>query len=193
MENKRKSEVWLDAQITVMAALSMTLVLSLILTCYKSALNNTYYTQIKEACMLSMEAEFAAYNNDMLDEYNILLLKNDGEMESRIEDYIRKNVKSYGNNIELVDVQLGDIGKATSSYGRYFEQEIISYMKYGVYSEILDTFLESEEQVEKAKKIKEITDEIVGCEEQLFEMDSEMLQLVMAIGSVLRQQMLELL
>lgn len=184
MEDKKKNVVWLDAQITVMAALSMTLVLSLILTCYKSVLNNTYYTQIKEACMLSMEAEFAAYNNDMLDEYNILLLKNDGKMESRIEDYIKKNVKSYGDDIELADVQISDIGNATSSYGRYFEQEIVSYMKYGVYSEILDTFLESEEQVEKAKKTKEITDEISACEEQLFEMDSEMLKLVMAIEGI---------
>lgn len=54
------------AQITVMAALSMTIIFSLICTCVRSALDCFYNTQIKEACMLSVEGAFSAYHNDML-------------------------------------------------------------------------------------------------------------------------------
>lgn len=45
------------AQITVMAALSMTIIFSLICTCVRSASDCFYNTQIKEACMLSVENE----------------------------------------------------------------------------------------------------------------------------------------
>ena len=63
------------AQITVMAALSMTIIFSLICTCVRSASDCFYNTQIKEACMLSVEGAFSAYHNDMLSEYDILLLQ----------------------------------------------------------------------------------------------------------------------
>ena len=64
------------AQITVMAALSMTIIFSLICTCVRSALDCFYNTQIKEACMLSVEGAFSAYHNDMLSEYDIQELNN---------------------------------------------------------------------------------------------------------------------
>ena len=64
----------INAHITIMAALSMTIVLSLISACIKSASDCYYNTQIKEACMLSVEAAFSSYHNDMLNEYDIFLL-----------------------------------------------------------------------------------------------------------------------
>ena len=60
----------IKANITISAALSMTLMLSLILVCFKSVSDVTYNTRIKEACMLAIESAFSAYHNDMVDEYD---------------------------------------------------------------------------------------------------------------------------
>ena len=66
---------YIKAQITIMAALSITLVLSLILICIRSVSDNMRNTYIKSACMLAMEGAFSCYHNDMLDEYDILVMK----------------------------------------------------------------------------------------------------------------------
>ena len=81
----------INAHITIMAALSMTIVLSLISTCIKSASDCYYNTQIKEACMLSVEAAFSSYHNDMLNEYDIFLLENTDRIETKIEKYVEKS------------------------------------------------------------------------------------------------------
>ena len=84
------------AQITVMAALSMTIIFSLICTCVRSASDCFYNTQIKEACMLSVEGAFSAYHNDMLREYDILLLQYSDNIKARIEQYAEENIYSCG-------------------------------------------------------------------------------------------------
>ena len=92
----------INAHITIMAALSMTIVLSLISTCIKSASDCYYNTQIKEACMLSVEAAFSSYHNDMLNEYDIFLLENTDRIETKIEKYVEKNLSSCGKDISLL-------------------------------------------------------------------------------------------
>ena len=82
----------IKANITISAALSMTLMLSLILVCFKSVSDVTYNTRIKEACMLAIESAFSAYHNDMVDEYDILLLEKTDYIDGRIKDYVEKNI-----------------------------------------------------------------------------------------------------
>ena len=97
------------AQITVMAALSMTIIFSLICTCVRSALDCFYNTQIKEACMLSVEGAFSAYHNDMLSEYDILLLQYSDNIKARIEQYAEENIYSCGKNVSLMGVDVDNV------------------------------------------------------------------------------------
>lgn len=99
----------INAHITIMAALSMTIVLSLISTCIKSASDCYYNTQIKEACMLSVEAAFSSYHNDMLNEYDIFLLENTDRIETKIEKYVEKNLSSCGKDISLLGINVDNI------------------------------------------------------------------------------------
>ena len=175
---------YIKAQITIMAALSITLVLSLILTCIRSVSDNMRNTYIKSACMLAMEGAFSCYHNDMLDEYDILVMKKTDVIKRHTEDYIRQNTDMGSKGIELTGVEFDDFGYITSDGGYYLTKEIAAYMKYGVYSEVIDMFKNTQEQVEKAEKINEIASDISKCEEELWNIDEKILQLIQLVDGV---------
>lgn len=175
---------YIKAQITIMAALSITLVLSLILTCIRSVSDNMRNTYIKSACMLAMEGAFSCYHNDMLDEYDILVMKKTDVIKRHTEDYIRQNTDMGSKGIELTGVEFNDFGYITSDGGYYLTKEIAAYMKYGVYSEVIDMFKNTQEQVEKAEKINEIASDISKCEEELWNIDEKILQLIQLVDGV---------
>lgn len=151
------------AQITVMAALSMTIIFSLICTCVRSASDCFYNTQIKEACMLSVEGAFSAYHNDMLSEYDILLLQYSDNIKARIEQYAEENIYSCGKNVSLMGVDVDNVEYITDQGGIYLRKEIASYMQYGLFSEMADVMRQSEKELQKVEKIKEITSDIQDC------------------------------
>ena len=172
------------AQITVMAALSVTIILSLICTCVRSALDSFYNTQIKEACMLSVESAFSAYHNDMLREYNILLLENNDKLKARIEQYVEENIYSCGKNVSLMGANVDNLEYMTDKGGIYLRKEIAAYMQYGVYSEIADSLRQSEKELQKSEKIKEITSDIQDCEEDLWKVDLKTLRLIELVEGI---------
>ena len=172
------------AQITVMAALSMTIIFSLICTCVRSALDCFYNTQIKEACMLSVEGAFSAYHNDMLSEYDILLLQYSDNIKARIEQYAEENIYSCGKNVSLMGVDVDNIEYITDQGGIYLRKEIASYMQYGLFSEMADVMRQSEKELQKVEKIKEITSDIQDCEKDLWEVDLKILQLIKYVEGI---------
>ena len=144
-------------------------------------MRNTY---IKSACMLAMEGAFSCYHNDMLDEYDILVMKKTDVIKRHTEDYIRQNTDMGSKGIELTGVEFNDFGYITSDGGYYLTKEIAAYMKYGVYSEVIDMFKNTQEQVEKAEKINEIASDISKCEEELWNIDEKILQLIQLVDGV---------
>lgn len=172
------------AQITVMAALSMTIIFSLICTCVRSALDCFYNTQIKEACMLSVEGAFSAYHNDMLSEYDILLLQYSDNIKARIEQYAEENIYSCGKNVSLMGVDVDNVEYITDQGGIYLRKEIASYMQYGLFSEMADVMRQSEKELQKVEKIKEITSDIQDCEKDLWEVDLKILQLIKYVEGI---------
>ena len=174
----------IKANITISAALSMTLMLSLILVCFKSVSDVTYNTRIKESCMLAIESAFSAYHNDMVDEYDILLLEKTDYIDGRIKDYVEKNIGVCGKDVELMSLIVDNPVYITSDGGDKLRKEIVSYMKYGVYSEVAEAFMQSEQQVKKTEKINEITSDIAACEEELFVMDEKVLELIKLVEGI---------
>lgn len=172
------------AQITVMAALSVTIIFSLICTCIRSASDCFYNTQIKEACLLSVEGAFGAYHNDMLREYDILLLEDNDKLKARIEQYVEENISSCGKNVSLIGADVDNLDYMTDKGGIYLRKEIAAYMQYGVYSEIVNSLKQTEKDLQKAEKINEITSEIESCEEDILEVDSKILQLIQLVEGI---------
>ena len=174
----------INAHITIMAALSMTIVLSLISTCIKSASDCYYNTQIKEACMLSVEAAFSSYHNDMLNEYDIFLLENTDRIETKIEKYVEKNLSSCGKDISLLGINVDNIEHMTDKGGIYLKKEIARYMQYEIYGDMLGISQQSQAELEKSQKVQEITQDITECEEMMWEADVKTLRLIELVDGI---------
>lgn len=174
----------LTAQITILASISITIVLSLLITLVRSAADSRLNTQIKQACILSAESVFAAYHNDCLEEFGIFLLKDASKNEAKLSKYINTNLSDVSSKVYLDGLNITDYQYATSNCGEGVYEEILSYMKYGIYSDLVDSFKNSEEEVKRAKATKEISEDMAGLEEDLVELDVNVLRLLEVVEGI---------
>lgn len=138
MCNKDILHISLPAQLTVMAAMVLMVVISLITTCIKSSLQSGYYTVVKQSCRLSEESVFASYNNQLLKDFNIFALNKSDILNNKLCSYINENISSYSPNISLSDCAFNTFSYMTDNEGYGVEEQIVKAMEYGMYSNVLD-------------------------------------------------------
>ena len=138
MCNKDILHISLPAQLTVMAAMVLMVVISLITTCIKSSLQSGYYTVVKQSCWLSEESVFASYNNQLLKDFNIFALNKSDILNNKLCSYINENISSYSPNISLSDCAFNTFSYMTDNDGYGVEEQIVKAMEYGMYSGVFD-------------------------------------------------------
>ena len=138
MCNKDILHISLSAQLTVMAAMVLMVVISLITTCIKSSLQSGYYTVVKQSCRLSEESVFASYNNQLLKDFNIFALNKSDILNNKLCSYINENISSYSPNISLSDCAFNMFSYMTDNEGYGVEEQIVKAMEYGMYSGVFD-------------------------------------------------------
>lgn len=138
MCNKDILHISLPAQLTVMAAMVLMVVISLITTCIKSSLQSGYYTVVKQSCRLSEESVFASYNNQLLKDFNIFALNKSDILNNKLCSYINENISSYSPNISLSDSAFNTFSYMTDNEGYGVEEQIVKAMEYGMYSGVYD-------------------------------------------------------
>lgn len=138
MCNKDILHISLPAQLTVMAAMVLMVVISLITTCIKSSLQSGYYTIVKQSCRLSEESVFASYNNQLLKDFNIFALNKSDILNNKLCSYINENISSYSPNISLSDCAFNTFSYMTDNEGYGVEEQIVKAMEYGMYSGVFD-------------------------------------------------------
>ena len=150
MCNKGILHISLPAQLTVMVAMVLMVVISLITTCIKSSLQSGYYTVVKQSCRLSEESVFASYNNQLLKDFNIFALNKSDILNNKLCSYINENISSYSSDISLSDCAFNTFSYMTDNEGYGVEEQIVKAMEYGMYSNVLDkeqqSILSGEEQ-----------------------------------------------
>lgn len=138
MCNKGILHISLPAQLTVMAAMVLMVVISLITTCIKSSLQSGYYTVVKQSCRLSEESVFASYNNQLLKDFNIFALNKSDILNNKLCSYINENIISYSSDISLSDCAFNTFSYMTDNEGYGVEEQIVKAMEYGLYSNVPD-------------------------------------------------------
>lgn len=126
-----------DGQITVFLSLVLVCVLSLLCGLLESArtAGARYYLQM--SMNSSMQSVFGQYNSALWEKYRILGLwcGMEGALEKEITQYLTpylENSTFYPSKAETVGVN--QVKYLTDNNGIYFEQEILDYMKYGIWT-----------------------------------------------------------
>lgn len=176
----------ISAQITIYAALSLALVLSLICTCIRSASLSVVRAEIDMAARLSVESVFAGYSKEMLEEFDIFVLDHSARMDEQFWQYAAENMNGIctASKTTLASAEWEDCAAMTDNGGAGLEEQILSYMAYGIYTELLEEAAGIEHETKKGEALKEITQNIADCEEQLMEADTTVLELVELVEGI---------
>ncbi|GEM_PF-105715 len=169
----------LSAQITVFTSLIFMLMISLVTACIHSALVAVVYTKADAVRTLSGEAVMAGYENKMLEEYDVFVLKDTEILNNKLNDYVQKNTNGMQEHIHFLQSEISEKAKATDANGKYLVDEIIAYMDDAIYSELYQEMKDTDKASKQAKAVTEVTDQIVHCQEKSVEKNKHLLRALM--------------
>lgn len=179
-----------EGQITVYAAISILLVIALICTCIRSASMSFIRAGIDAACRISTEAVFSGYANPVLDEFDVLLLKRTDGIDAKLKKYVEENINNLamGEEIQCETVAFDEFSMVTDGGGENFKREVLAYMDYGKYTELIQNISSMEREQERVQAINEVTNEVVKCENQILALDETVLELVSLVEGIKTDQ-----
>ena len=168
----------LRAQITVMAAMVFMLVVSFVTTCVDSAAMSGYNTIIKQSCSLSDESVFAAYSNDLLEQFDIFALKKSDIVNEKIPQYIKENIKTYSKDLSLTEASYTGYRYMTDNGGYGVEEQIIKYMKSGGYADVVKNYNAVNNRIKESDAVRRVTEAICSTQAAAGESSSVMSLLI---------------
>lgn len=168
----------LRAQITVMAAMVFMLVVSFVTTCVNSAAMSGYNTIIKQSCSLSDESVFAAYSNDLLEQFDIFALKKSDIINEKIPQYIKENIKTYSKDLSLTEASYTGYKYMTDNGGYGVEEKIIKYMKSGGYADVVKNYNAVNNRIKESDAVRRVTEAICSTQAAASESSSVMSLLI---------------
>lgn len=168
----------LRAQITVMAAMVFMLVVSFVTTCVDSAAMSGYNTIIKQSCSLSDESVFAAYSNDLLEQFDIFALKKSDIVNEKIPKYIKENIKTYSKDLSLTEASYTGYKYMTDNGGYGVEEQIIKYMKSGGYVDVVKNYNAVNNRIKESDAVRRVTEAICSTQAAAGESSSVMSLLI---------------
>lgn len=163
---------------------SITVFLSMILICIVSlmcallrsaqAAGSGWYLQM--ALNSSMDSLMSKYHREAWERYHLLLLETEGEEElsEEFSDYLNlylENDAVYG--LEPEETRIKRLGYVTDDKGKPLEEEILSYMEYGVWTELGDeaSLKELSEVIRSADGIHAVKENYQINSEQVFQLE----------------------
>ncbi len=153
--------------ITVFLALIFVCVCALVLTLVESARVMGLHYHVKVASNSALESLFSEYNNELWDRYRI------PSYECRSEDTAKESIVRYMQpymqagswmRMNSAQVQITDMKTLPDGEGQYFEQDVLSYMNYGLAESLFDIEVSGSvdklwDDLKESRAIREITDD----------------------------------
>lgn len=131
MERKR-----LNGQITIFISMIMMCVFALICGLLESARTAGARWYIQTAASSAMDSVFSQYHRQMWDSYRLMFaeFEDEEELAADFKEFLQPYLENGGwYPMELNRIDVEDWHTATDDQGMYFEQEILDYMKYGIW------------------------------------------------------------
>lgn len=175
-------------QITVFLSLALLCMLGLICGLLESARMAGARCYLQMAACSALDSVMSEYHRSLWEEYRVLGLEytDDQAVEQEFQRFLEEYGEAanwYPMEPELVEVQ--EIVHLTDGNGRFLEQEILDYMKYGIWTQDWDVDLaqeltkaikeaqsvnqvarQLEDQTREAWKLEKALEELAGCLEK---------------------------
>ena len=130
-----------NGHITVFLSLTLLCILSLMCGLLESARTAGTRWYLKLAADSAMDSVFSKYHREAWDKYRIFLLedKSGNQLEQDWLEYIKPYMEHSGwYSMDIESAKLLQSAQITDDRGKYMKQEILDYMKYGIFDHIPD-------------------------------------------------------
>ena len=169
-----------SGQVTIYAALSLMVIVSLIVTCVRYAKQTQMFAELDMSTRMSIESVFAGYHNQLQDEFDILALSTQQCSDEKFEYYASNNIDGMANvnDIQYRSSYIQDKKYMTDNNGEGLEKQILLYMKNGIYLDIINEIGNIDKVTKKSDTLKRLTDEIMDLDEKVVMLDQSALKLI---------------
>ena len=174
------------AQITVLSALTIVMVLAVVCTSIKSAVDAAVNVKLGMAANLAVESVFAGYTRQISDRFNILILPDRKSLEADITSYAMKSCENNGR-FGGAQALACDITSKTSPVdegGGVFASAAVSYIQYGVFGEFAQMLMGNEKRIRAEQRTGELAEELAQCREDIAKIDSILLELAAVVDGI---------
>ncbi|GLC80829.1 DUF5702 domain-containing protein [Lacrimispora brassicae] len=130
-----------SGQITVFLSLALLCIFSLMCGLLESARTAGARCYLKLAADSSMDSVFSRYHKEAWEKYRLFLLEceNGDELVNAWKDFMEPYMDSSGwYSMDMEQADMGQLVHITDEGGRYLNQEILDYMKYGIFENMTD-------------------------------------------------------
>ncbi len=134
---KRGTGKQAGGQVTVFISLIMMCMFAFFCVLLESARTAGARWYLQAAASSALDSVFSQYHRQLWDSYRLLFAEYDGEeeLEADFAEFMRPYLETENwYPVELDSASAEGILRATDEDGLYFEQEILDYMKYGVWN-----------------------------------------------------------
>lgn len=152
-----------SGQITVFLSLALLCILSLMCGLIESARTAGARYYLKLAADSAMDSVFSGYHREVWDKYRLFLLEceNNNNLEGDWKNFAEPYMESSGwYSMEMEKAEVTQLSWITDGNGKHLNQEILDYMKYGVFKNITDengaqTLLQNIKEAKAVEKLSE--------------------------------------
>lgn len=161
VQDRAQATQALDGQITVFVSLIMMCVFAVFCVLVESARTAGARWYLQTAADSAMDSVFSQYHRRLWDSYRLLFAEYEDEQEAAADfaEFLQPYLEVENwYPMEYQSAEVEELLRATDGGGRYLEQEVLDYMKYGIWKP--DFEVESENLLQdygrEAEAVKEI-------------------------------------
>lgn len=166
-------------QVTVFISLVMMCVFALFCCLVESARTAGARWYLQTAASSALDSVFSQYHRTLWNSYRLLFAEyeEDDELTADFQSFLTPYLEAgKWYPMELADVEVEDRYAATDEAGKYLEQEILDYMKYGIWK--LDFEAETAEQlwsnVKEASAVKRTAERYRGHAKEALKLEKSL-------------------
>lgn len=180
--------------ITIYLSLIMVVVMLFVSVVSEAARVCVVYSESKSFTYMAADSVLAGYARQIYDDYGVLLVWENQEVEEELKKYIQANINmadlsETGTNFmstQLSGIEIEDIGYVTDKEGELFVSQIISYMKYAGGAEAANQLIQLFQKYEKGSEEKDESVTFMFDDKDFEEDNSELQVLVEDINEIIK-------
>ncbi|MCR5216611.1 MAG: DUF5702 domain-containing protein [Lachnospiraceae bacterium] len=182
-------------QVTILAVLMLSVLIILFLTMIISEVQMGARLKANSATNLGVQSLFSHYSRPLMEQYEVFggVIQDESQMTSLLYHYMKKNCNPKENssailfdpmNLRLKKLTIQQVKYLTDEDGKYFYDEVVSYMKLGMFTDNLSIHLPRMLEILEQEVAEEVSADLKKRQKEAAAIDGKILKLLSYVEGI---------